>query len=135
MISGFLIDLDALILKTHRKALTHSPIFWLIISAFIALFDFIRGALILISAMAHLLIDSLDWGIYILYPITQKLHGPKILAKSYKLSPETNSILDFIKANLRKKELLALEIIIDSLGLLLLVTSLIYLGFINLLIS
>ncbi|MFA6553922.1 MAG: metal-dependent hydrolase [Candidatus Paceibacterota bacterium] len=78
---------------SHREHITHTPIFWLGISALIAIFGFIFnssfisfvGLLILAGTWTHFILDSIESGIRWLWPfsnksfclIKTKIEGPK----------------------------------------------------------
>lgn len=133
IVSGVLVDMDALIIKGHRKSPFHGLPFWIVVSLALCLIDPIKGLALFISYMAHLISDFIDWEIYPFFPISGKVFGLKIVKKRNPLDPEKDSILSFVIANLRHEKLLVFEIFVDSLALLLFADSIIKYGFFNLL--
>ena len=124
MLSGFLIDFDIIFYKEHRKAFTHTIPFWALIAIIISYFNLQLSILVFVSAVGHLFTDCIDWHIYLFYPFSKKPYGLGIVARRNPLDPKTNSVFDFIKANLREKRIMFLELTIDTIGTVLLLYSL-----------
>jgi len=81
------------------------------------------------SFTVHIILDSIDWGVYPFYPISKKSLGLRILAKKTNLDPQKESIITFIKANLSDKRIMLLEITIDAIGLVILAHVINQIGF------
>src|SRR4030042_4939031 len=73
-------DIDFIITSSHREVFTHSPIFWIVIIATAILFQ-PSSWIIAIPLSAHLLLDTVDWGLMIFYPFSRKKYGLKLLEK------------------------------------------------------
>lgn len=82
---------DSNVIKSHRDYITHMPIFWLIISLIIVIigeilnssFIIYMGWIILGGTWSHLILDSIEYGILWLAPLSKKNYA---LAKS--ITPE-----------------------------------------------
>ncbi len=111
LILGIGIDGDILIKEAHRKLPTHS-IFLLLIAFPVLLFGKWYFFITFATISLHLLLDSLDWEFYPLYPFSKKTIGLSILQKNSNIEPEENTILDFIKKYISNRKILLLEIIL-----------------------
>jgi len=66
--------------ESHREHITHAPLFWLAISVVVVIVGlfassaFIRwiGVLVLAGTWTHFLLDSIEWGIWWLWPFSSK---------------------------------------------------------------
>lgn len=80
--------------ESHRDYATHTPIFWLAISAVITSIGWLSGSaftecvgvLVLIGSWAHLLLDSIEYGVVWLWPFS---HTRFALKKSIPSEHET----------------------------------------------
>jgi len=95
--------------QNHRSFLTHYPITWLSIGCFFGLmgltiFWFFVGAFI------HILIDLIDWEIYILAPFFMVSFS--LLKLDYKEMIESGSIVDFFLGYYQNKSVIYLEVMI-----------------------
>ncbi len=109
IVMGVLIDADAIFLGSmHRLSILHSLALWLPALLIGFLLD-IPYYWTCIFAIVHILLDSLDWGVYVFYPLSTKLWGPRLIAKNSILNPRKNSIVDFTKEYLGHKFFLFLE--------------------------
>ncbi len=129
LISGFLIDLDILFTREHRRSPFHNFLFWAIISIFLSFTSLMYSLSLIASFTVHIILDSIDWGVYPFYPISKKSLGLRILAKKTNLDPQKESIITFIKANLSDKRIMLLEITIDAIGLVILAHVINQIGF------
>ncbi len=121
---GVGIDADILLKEAHRKAVTHS-IFLLLISFPFLLLGTRYFLLVFVTIGVHLIIDSLDWELYLFYPLSDKPFGLNMLQKNSNLEPEEDSILDFVKYYFSNKKILILEITFALLAILFWIISLI----------
>jgi hypothetical protein len=100
------LDLDFFLSDRHREIVTHSVIFWgILVSIVVA----IRPEYWIITppVFAHVLLDSIDWGVMIFYPFSRKKLGLKML-KPEELS-EPGSFSNSIKNYMSNRKLLYLE--------------------------
>jgi len=120
---GVFIDGDAILLGSkHRVSILHSIVPWPVVVAIL----YIAGTPYYwtpICAIIHILMDSLDWGVYAFYPISSRIYGLRIIGKNSRLIPGKNRIVDFTKEYLSNKLFLALEIIFGITALVLFLGS------------
>lgn len=108
---GVFIDIDAIVLKSmHRQSILHSFLFWIIVLT-VGYLVRIPYYWTPIFAMIHIALDSIDWGVYALYPISKKCFGLRMMAKKSSLLPGKNSIMDFVKEYFSCRPLVAFEIV------------------------
>lgn len=119
---GVGIDGDIFLKEAHRKLITHSIFLFLIAIPFI--FLEIRYFLLVFATISiHLILDSLDWELYPLYPLSKKSFGINMLQEDNDLEPEKNSIIDFVKYYFSDKKILILETFLASVTILLWIIS------------
>jgi hypothetical protein len=100
------LDLDFFLSDQHREIVTHSLVFWgILVSITVA----VRPEYWIVAppVLAHLLLDSIDWGVMIFYPFSKKKLGLRILKPR-----ETNEPASFsnsIKNYMLNRKLLYLE--------------------------
>lgn len=140
---SFAPDIDALFgrkLKDHRKSPLHAPLIWLLLFLTVILIGFIKNkktiivysTAFIIGVLFHLF---LDWfsarvtGIWIFYPFSRKQYSlfsrdPKKAA--FSLFPNRNNIgkyKEFAKFYFKNKFLVAIEAIIITIAILVLIKS------------
>lgn len=117
LVVGVGIDGDILLKEAHRKTPTHSVFLFLIVIPFLLL-GIQYSLLILATISLHLILDSLDWELYLFYPFSKTPFGVNILQKNSKLEPEENTLLEFVKYYFSNNKILILEIFLASLAIL-----------------
>lgn len=110
-------DIDFVITSSHREVFTHSPIFWIVIIVVAILFQ-PSSWIIAIPLSAHLLLDTVDWGLMIFYPFSSKKYGLKFLEKE--AAGESERFTSYLMEYVSHPRLLYLEFAIMILSLLLL---------------
>lgn len=122
VVVGVGIDGDIFLKETHRKLITHSIFLFLIAVPFI--FLGIRYFLLVFATIfIHLILDSLDWELYLLYPLSKKSYGINMLHEDNDLEPEKNSVIDFVKYYFSDKKILILETFLASVTIFLWIIS------------
>jgi len=113
------LDLDFLLSDRHREIFTHSLIFW---GIFVSVIVAIRPQcwFIVPPVLVHLILDSVDWGVMILYPFSKRKVGLKTLKTGETTTP--GSFSNSIKIYMLNKRLLYLE------GILLVASAFMLLG-------
>lgn len=119
---GVGIDLDIFLKEAHRKLPTHSIFLFLIAIPFIFL-GIRYFLLVFVTISIHLVLDSLDWEVYLFYPLSKKSYGINMLQEDNDLEPGENSVIDFVKYYFSDKKILILETFLASAAILLWVIS------------
>lgn len=120
-VGGVLIDLDALCLKEHRKSITHTFIFWGLLSMLLSVFLQLVSLMLFLAAVVHILMDMLDYQVRPFYPILNRWIGLNLVGKRFALKEE--SLLNYAIANLKTPEILLIELILDILGIIVILIS------------
>ena len=112
-------DIDYLISKMHRNLFTHTPIFLFTIAVFLSLISpnmwfFIPAFFI------HMLLDTLDYGIMLKYPMSRAKYGKAVLGKE---ADPCRTLLDFIKQYFKNSTIITIEFILMFLSIFALVIS------------
>lgn len=100
------LDLDFFLSVRHREIVTHSLVFWgILVSITVA----VRPEYWIVAppVFAHLLLDSIDWGVMILYPFSKKKLGLRALKPGEPNQP--SSFSNSIKNYMLNRKLLYLE--------------------------
>ena len=118
IILGLGLDGDILLKKDHRKMPTHS-IFATLISIPFLILGIKYFLLILSTILMHLFLDSLDWNLYLFYPISKKPYGINLAQKNSNLEPKKDSTNDFIDHYFSNKKILVIESVLMAVGILL----------------
>jgi len=110
-------DVDIIWSSLHRNKLTHTPIFWGFIAALIVAIN--RGTWIIIPPLLfHLFLDTIDYGIMVLYPFSRKKHGLRLLEKDS--TRESKALTSYLAGYLSDSRFLCAELTIMSTSMLLL---------------
>ena len=120
--------------ESHRNYITHVPFFWLVISALIILagsiFDSIIteyfGWMILLGTISHFILDSIEYGIRWLAPISKKRYALKYNVPMEKVTDRPGSILQYFHFIIRtywKTKTIWCEILISIIALVVLFKS------------
>ena len=114
-------DLDFLIgfimKKNHRLLVTHTPFFWcalLLVSLLLLMMVpqiAIFGLIFSVGALLHVLIDSVDWGVMLFYPLKRTLN-PHVLEE-----PMNPTSLSFLATNFRNTTTLVVELSLWMVGI------------------
>lgn len=121
IILGVLIDGDALLLGSkHRASPLHSYLLWVLLIPTLYILN-IKYFWTPIFALIHLVLDTIDYEVYIAYPISNKSLGLNLAAKNSSLIPGKNSLAEFAMHYLHIKPLIALELIFGVSAIILLV--------------
>jgi|GEM_PF-2350352 len=118
MLVGVGLDGDILLKKDHRKMPTHS-IFSILISIPFLILGMEYFLLILLTILMHLFLDSLDWNLYLFYPLSKKPYGINLVQKNSDLKPKEDSTNNFINHYFSNKKIIVIEIILITVGILL----------------
>ncbi|MFX0181513.1 MAG: metal-dependent hydrolase [Candidatus Hodarchaeota archaeon] len=92
--------------QNHRNFITHYPITWLSIGCFFGIMGF-SVFWFFVGAFIHILIDLIDWEIYILAPLS--IVSFSLLKLDYKKMIEGGSIVDFLLGYYRNKSVVFIE--------------------------
>jgi len=112
MVFGVLIDGDGLIFRSkHRISPLHNIFLWIILMPIMYLLC-PELTLVIVFALLHILMDMVDWGIYLFYPLSKRLIGPRVLARRSRLEFGVDSLASFIREYLSHRPLLVSEIIL-----------------------
>jgi len=109
---GVLIDGDVVLFGSrHRQSILHSVVIWPILGIilYIVHVDYFWTP---IFAVIHIAMDSLDWGVYALYPFSSNIFGPRILARRSRLNPGKNMIIEFFVEYVSNRMFLVAEIVL-----------------------
>jgi len=117
--------------ENHRDYVTHLPFFWLMISGLIILigniinstFTEYFGWIILISTWSHFLLDSIEYGIRWLAPITSKTYAIKTDVPPESITDRPGSLLQYFHYLIRtywKTTTIWVEIFISIIALIVL---------------
>jgi len=120
IIASVLPDADYLIRHSHRDFATHTPFFWLCLLTLFIIWQHQYIVILLaamLAVMLHLVMDTIDWGVMLLYPISKKKYGLKILPIPENLEdvPQTY----FFKSYLSNRKLVFFEILLACIAALL----------------
>jgi hypothetical protein len=110
-------DFDIFMCSLHRNKLTHTPIFWSCISVVIVAIN--RSMwIIILPFLLHFLLDSLDYGIMVVYPFSRKKYGLAILGGNS--ATESRSLFSYLTDYLSNRKLVSIEVEIALTSLFLL---------------
>jgi hypothetical protein len=100
------LDLDFFLSDRHREIVTHSLFFWGILVLVIVV---VRAEYWIVAppVLAHLFLDTIDWGVMILYPFSKKKLGLRMLRPGKPNEP--GSFSNSIESYMLNKKLLYLE--------------------------
>ena len=113
-------DFDVVICKMHRSKFTHTPFFWACVLIVIVLGTTWSMWIITIPIFFHLFLDTLDYGLMILYPFSRKKHGVAVLGKE--TSSEIKPMLSYWTAYLSNRRLVCAELVTGLASLTLLIS-------------
>jgi hypothetical protein len=122
VICSMIPDADIAFTKLHRNLFSHTPLFWFIISLIVCVVASHFWFLVL-PFLFHFFLDTIDYGVMVLYPFSRKKYGYAILGKTLRI--EQQSQFAYLKEYLKNRNLLFLELII-------MLSSIIFLIFITL---
>jgi len=112
-------DTDVVLSSMHREQITHSLAFWMLISI-VAVAASPSAWIVIPPFLLHLFLDTLDWGVMIMYPFSRKKYGLKLAGKGTEVKSESLSL--YVKEYLSRPILLYAEIGLMVLSLILLVS-------------
>ena len=120
IIASVIPDADYLIRHSHRDFFTHTPFFWLCLLTLLIIWQHQHIVILLaamLAVMFHLVMDTIDWGVMLLYPVSKKKYGLKILPIPENLEdvPQTY----FFKSYLSNRKLVFFEILLACIAVLL----------------
>jgi hypothetical protein len=100
------LDLDFFLSDRHREIVTHSLFFWGILVSVIVV---VRPEYWIVAppVLAHLFLDTIDWGVMLLYPFSRKKLGLRMLKPGEPNEP--GSFSNSIKNYMLNRKLLYLE--------------------------
>lgn len=124
LVSGVLVDLDGLVIRDHRRAVTHTLTFWLCLSLPLSLLEWRLAVYLLAGAVSHIVLDMIDFSVRPLYPLSDVWVGLNLTQRRFPyLNPREHSHLEFALCVLRTPEVVALDVAISLLGVFLLVAE------------
>ena len=119
--------------ESHRNYITHVPLFWLLISLIIILSGYAlnlvsinstfiqwTGWIILIGTWSHLILDSIEYGIRWLSPISKKRYALKTKIVQEKIVGKSGSLLQYFHYLIKiywKSWTFPLEILISMIAI------------------
>lgn len=79
--------------NNHRYLVTHTPFFWLLVSASFAVFTpkpfgWHIASVVFLGALSHLILDSIQFGIMWLYPVSRRVYALRDRAVEFHLPPK-----------------------------------------------
>jgi len=115
-------------IESHRDYLTHIPLFWLLISTVVVVSGFIfnsvfieyLGWIVLIGTWSHLILDSIEYGISWLSPISKKKFAIKNNTNKENIIYRQGSILQhfhFITTTYLKTTTIWIEILVSIIAI------------------
>ncbi|UCB60831.1 MAG: metal-dependent hydrolase [Candidatus Bathyarchaeota archaeon] len=107
-------DFDLLISPSHRDFFIHTPLFWLGVVAVIVLV-MPSGWIVAPPFFVHLFLDTIDWGLMALYPISREKYGIKLLGDANQT--RFTGLFASLKEYINDPRLLRIEIVIMGLSL------------------
>ena len=111
-------DVDIILSSLHRNKFIHTPIFWGSIATVIVVIN--RSAWIIIPPLLiHLFLDTLDYGLMVLYPFSRKKYGLALIGEDS--AKECKPLLSYLTEYLSNRRLVCAELVVMFLSLLLLV--------------
>ncbi len=111
-------DFDMLLSRLHRDKFTHTPIFWGTIVALITVSIGWSTWILIPTVLLHLILDTLDYGLMVLYPFSRKRFGLALLCRDY--VRDSNSLASFLREYLSNRKLVVAELGMMIISLLLL---------------
>lgn len=112
-------DLDMAISHLHRSKFTHTPFFYgCVLSVIIAATSWSMW-IIIPPVFFHLFLDTLDYGLMVLYPFSRKKYGVAILGKES--ASETKLLTSYWTTYLSNRKLVCAELVIILVSSLLLI--------------
>ena len=94
--------------NSHRQLPTHFPLFYLLGVLFLGIWSLIPFFWFFIGGLFHVIVDIVDWKIYILAPLSQKPFS--FLNLNYERMMNEGSLVNFLLSYYQKK-MIVLEII------------------------
>jgi len=99
-------DVDIILSSLHRNKFSHTPIFLGSIATAIVVIS--RSAWIIIPPLLiHLFLDTLDYGLMVLYPFSRKKYGLALLGKDS--AKESKPLLSYLTEYLSNRKLVCAE--------------------------
>jgi hypothetical protein len=102
-------DFDIFFSSLHRNLFTHTPFFWGSILVVIIVFNQSLWIL-LFPFFVHLVLDTIDYGVMLLYPFSKKTYGLKILENEP--VSHSKSQVAFLREYLTNRKMIYAELII-----------------------
>ena len=110
------VDGDIIVFRKHRERMTHTPFFWLLVCGILTLiFPFMWVAIP--TALVHLALDSLDWGVMLWWPLSKRPRGPMILSRE--VGEKKLSTLEYLQVYLHSRLFMTLETAMAAAALIL----------------
>lgn len=121
---GVLIDGDVVLKGSkHRESIFHSLVPWVVLMLLLYTFDF-KYWWTAFFGILHLMLDMIDWDVYVFYPISKRTIGLRIRARRSRLVAGKNPLSEFLLEYIRDKHLMMLEILLGISALVIYIQSL-----------
>lgn len=109
VICSMIPDVDNLFSSLHRNLFTHTPLFWGFITIIILIIS-PSSWLVIFPFSVHLFLDTLDYGIMVLYPLSRKKYGLGILGKGTGIASKSD--ITYFRGYVKNKKMLFLEFLL-----------------------
>jgi hypothetical protein len=118
VICSMIPDVDIIVSTLHRNEFSHTPVFWLSIATAIVVIK-PSAWFIFPPLLTHLSLDTLDYGLMVLYPFSRRKYGLALLGRD--IAKESKPLSSYLREYLCNHKLVCVELGIMFSSLLLLI--------------